>query len=98
MTLDELSWASVDQSVNVGISIHDIKYKPSCILANDRHVTVLFNSFSGITTSRIVGKTSDNKVITKSGSVYELGVVLPDYEQHFPNARDRLLNTLPNLR
>lgn len=52
----------------------------------------------GITTSRIVGKTSDNKVITKSGSVYELGVVLPDYEQHFPNARDRLLNTLPNLR
>ena len=27
MTLDELSWASVDHSVNVGISIDDIKYE-----------------------------------------------------------------------
>lgn len=64
MTLDELSWASVDQSVNVGISIDDIKYKPSCILANDRHVTVLFNSFSGI--SRLeIDFNSDTHPVTK---------------------------------
>jgi len=48
-----------------------------------------------ITTSRIVGKTIDGCVVTASGSVYSLGTVDPVYEELFPNARERLVNTLP---
>jgi hypothetical protein len=33
-------------------------------------------------------------VITSKGSKYVLGVVDPDYEKAFPNAKERLLNSL----
>jgi len=50
-----------------------------------------------VTTSRIVGKNSDDTVVTYSGNVYELGEVDPAYEEMFPNARDRVIGTLDIL-
>lgn len=32
-------------------------------------------------------------VETKSGSIYELGVVHPDYEESYPDARNRLIES-----
>jgi hypothetical protein len=46
-----------------------------------------------VRTSRIVGCEGDC-VVTSRGSKYELGVVDPDYEAAFPNAKERLLNSL----
>jgi len=43
-----------------------------------------------VTTSLVVSR-SGNKVVTKSGSEYELGDADPDYEALYPNARQRLL-------
>lgn len=48
-----------------------------------------------ITTSRIVGKTPEGHVRTRSGSTYELGDVDPAYEAEYPGARERLMETLP---
>jgi hypothetical protein len=52
-----------------------------------------FNDGEEIRTSPIVGKEGD-KIVTKSGSVYELGEVLPDYEKQYPGARERLFNSV----
>lgn len=46
------------------------------------------------TTSSIYGKTAKNEVATVSGSSYELGQVDPSYEKKFPDAKNRLLNSL----
>ncbi len=43
-----------------------------------------------VSTSRIIN-VDDGLVFTKSGSVYELGSVDPDYELEYPGARKRLL-------
>lgn len=51
-----------------------------------------------ILTSVIVGKAEDGCVVTASGSHYNLLDVLPDYEQHYPDAKNRLLNTLPLVK
>lgn len=48
-----------------------------------------------ITTTAIVGKMGDS-IVTKSGSIYELGQVLADYESAYPDAKLRLLATLPD--
>lgn len=53
-----------------------------------------FNDGQFVTTSRIVGKNSQNEVITKSGNSYELGQIKRDYEAEFPGARNRLLDNL----
>ncbi len=50
-----------------------------------------------ITTSSIVA-TKDGKVITKSGSEYELGTIDPIYEKMYPNARKRLIESLPGVK
>lgn len=42
-----------------------------------------------VTTTAIVG-TREGRVLTRSGSEYELGEVDPDYEAQFPNARSRV--------
>jgi len=47
-----------------------------------------------VTTSSIVGKNWKGHVTTSSGSYYELGQVDPAYEEQFPGARDRLLDSL----
>jgi hypothetical protein len=48
-----------------------------------------------VTTSSIVGKNDKNEVVTFSGSSYELGDVRWEYWQKFPNAGNRLLDSLP---
>lgn len=47
-----------------------------------------------IITSSIVGKTKEGHVVTKSGSVYTLGTINPEYEKLYPNAKNRLLDSL----
>ena len=37
---------------------------------------------------------ADKKITTSSGSVYELGTVDPDYEKAFPNASERVWDTI----
>jgi len=46
-----------------------------------------------IVTTPIIG-IADGGVVTKSGSVYQLGAVDTMYEDQFPGARDRLLAVL----
>lgn len=55
-----------------------------------------FEDGTAVTTSRIVGK-RDGKVITGSGSEYELGEVDAEYENLYPDAFNRLMNTLDEL-
>ena len=45
-------------------------------------------------TSRLVYR-KDGCVLTRSGSQYELGDPHPDYEAEYPEARQRLLASLP---
>lgn len=46
-----------------------------------------------VTTSPVIGLTAQ-RVVTRSGSEYELGQASPTYERLFPNARARLLAKL----
>lgn len=55
-----------------------------------------FADGSEVTTSDIVGKRGEY-VLTKSGSVYELGTTDPNYEKLYPNAKHRLLTTLKEV-
>ncbi len=55
-----------------------------------------FEDGTGVTTSRIMGK-RDGKVITYSGLEYELGEVDAEYEKLYPDAFNRLMNTLDEL-
>lgn len=48
-----------------------------------------------ITTSPICGKTANGLVVTRSGSKIELLTVQEKYEEEFPDAKQRLLNSLP---
>ena len=49
-----------------------------------------------VTTSCVVGR-AGNKVVTKSGSEYELGTVDPAYESMFPGAPQRVLARLSRI-
>jgi len=53
-----------------------------------------FEDGQDITTSSIVGKTTEGEVLTTSGSSYELGRINPQYEKRFPNAKKRFLGSL----
>lgn len=53
-----------------------------------------YSDGSLITTSAINAPHGDNAILTESGRVYELGVVAQDYEELYPNARERLFNSL----
>lgn len=48
-----------------------------------------------VTTSTIKGKCG-GKVLTNSGTLYDLGEPEAAYEKEFPNARERLFNSLPD--
>ena len=50
-----------------------------------------------IVTSTIVGIRS-GLVVTSHGSEYELGMVNPDYDEEYPNAKEKLLATLENIK
>ncbi len=52
------------------------------------------NDADGQTISRILGRTESGRIVTRN-TVYELGDPKPDYEAQFPNAKARLLATLP---
>jgi hypothetical protein len=52
-----------------------------------------FDDGTVVTTSKIISVRGDI-VITHSGSEYELGEVDAEYEKQFPNARERLFNSL----
>lgn len=69
---------------------------PECAI--QRLSGIVFNSpkfadGTDITTSAPVAY-RDGKVITKSGSEYELGTIEPEYEKLFPNARERFIKSL----
>lgn len=53
----------------------------------------MFDDGHPVLTTPIVG-VDDDRVVTKSGSVYELGEVDAMYEDQFPNARERLFSVL----
>lgn len=56
-----------------------------------------FHDGEQIHTSRLVG-CEDSLVLTRTGSLVELGDAHPNYEAEFPNARLRLLNNLKEGR
>ena len=49
-----------------------------------------------VTTSPVIGQ-RDGMVITKSGSVYELGTPAADYAARYPDAHARLFAALPEV-
>lgn len=71
---------------------------PSPYLAPELRQSALQGECEGkfIKTSGLRGKTEDNHVLTKN-STYILGEIDPLYEKAFPNARERLLSSLPTL-
>lgn len=52
---------------------------------------------SQVVTSSIVG-CQNSHVLTKSGSIYELGEADPDYEKLYPNAKKRLFERLEKFQ
>lgn len=60
-----------------------------------------FSDGDSITTNSIVGKRElegEEVVVTRSGSLYRLGEVLADYGKQFPDAKARLLNSMPEVQ
>ena len=53
-----------------------------------------FNGKS-IRTSHIIGKTTNNMIVTASKSLYDLGVPDKQYNELYPDCLARLLDTLP---
>lgn len=65
-----------------------------------QHINGLLESSESdhwITTSSIKGKYGEDCIVTSSGSIYRLMDVREDYGMLFPNARDRLFSTLPDM-
>lgn len=60
------------------------------------HIAGMINEEKGILTSPIIGKDSLNRICTKN-SAYTLGEVDPQYESAYPNAKQRLLDSLARL-
>lgn len=50
-----------------------------------------------VDTTEVIGQTAESYIVTRSGSVYELGEPAPAYEKAFPNAKQRVLASLPKL-
>lgn len=63
-----------------------------CLCGNAR-LHPRFRNGENITTSRIIGKTEDGCVRTLN-TTYELGLPSDSYEAMFPDAKQRLLNSL----
>ena len=80
-----------DWAIQVGR--HVTNYTPPELVTT--HLTGKLENYKYITTSPIVGKTTEDGIVTRSGTVYTLGEVSQNYEKAFPDARNRLLKTLP---
>jgi len=68
---------------------------PRC-LKGDVFGNEKFEDGSFIRTSDIKGKRND-KIVTHSGSEYELGVPDKEYEEKYPGSKERLLNSLKEI-
>lgn len=71
---------------------------PECrvpLLSGDAFGHPRFADGHNVTTSPPIGKDSHGNIHTKSGSVYQLGDPATAYAEAFPNARQRLLDSLP---
>lgn len=66
------------------------------VLAGNIYNHPRFEDGKYVTTSPVRGQTEDGDIITQN-TIYTLGTVKDDYEKEFPNARDRLLKTLPKI-
>ena len=55
-----------------------------------------FEDGTNVTTSPIVGK-RDGKIVTASGSEYSLGTIRKEYEELYPDAFNRLMNSLEDV-
>lgn len=55
-----------------------------------------FKDGDSITTSEVIAKDGD-MVVTMSGSYYALGQPDSEYAKQFPDAKDRLLKSLPDV-
>jgi hypothetical protein len=79
------------------VNINDNPYDPSEMIIQALHGIVYghynFQDGSHITTSRIKAY-KNGKIVTVSGSEYDLGEIDPEYEALYPNARDRLIKSL----
>jgi len=60
------------------------------------HESNRFSDGEAVRTSSIRGKRG-TCVVTRSGSIYELGAVANEYENQFPDAKNRLLESLEEV-
>lgn len=85
-------WAVVE-------SPHDMYTAPELVRQYLNGVPVADERFTPgqvVTTSSLAGKRA-GCVVTKSGSLYQLGAVRAEYAAKFPDAEARLLKTLPEI-
>lgn len=68
------------------------------MLSGDAFGHPRFDNGKNITTSDVIGKNASDHVFTKSGSVYQLGLPKPEYAALFPDARRRLLDSIPLIK
>ena len=54
-----------------------------------------FNDGKRVSTSAIIGRDEKEEVIICGSRRYKLGAVDPDYEREFPDAKRKLLKSLP---
>lgn len=92
-----LNWCVVTSLVSPYTPPELGEHRLSGDIYKDAHPGQKFRDGSTITTSRIVGKKGD-AVVTLSGSIYELGNPAPLYEEQFPNAKQRLLDSLEEVK
>jgi len=69
--------------------------RTNCVGGNV-HDNPKFTNGTYIHTSSIEGKRG-NKIVTHSGSEYELGEPNPEYEKIYPDARNRVFNSLKEV-
>lgn len=78
------------------VSVNFSPYTPPELLPKALHGLVYgnpkFADGEEVTTTPIAG-VRDGKAVTRSGSVYELGTVNPNYEAQYPGARERFLGS-----
>ena len=58
------------------------------------HLSGKLEDYKYVMTSPVLYKTEDGRIVTKSGTIYTLGEVNPDYEKSFPSAKERLIDSL----
>jgi hypothetical protein len=49
-----------------------------------------------VVTSRPIGQ-RNGKIVTRSGTEYDLGAVDPEFEKQYPNSRERVFKNLPQV-